>query len=189
MFSNRAKNDDARMERKKSERHQAGCPPLLFLSILLSVAHLFDLRQPKAERRVDPLQELVASHEVGAVRGRGHRVMMFFSSAVVVVDVVRGVEWKKEKCCRFWSSRRARELSAGEGGEKTAFVGRARRREKRGKRFGVKRTRDFSKEGTRGRARAKDTIMKVRKSRRALRESVFIFFPPLGLPRSHRRER
>ena len=55
MFSNRAKNDDARMERKKSERHQAGCPPLLFLSILLSVAHLFDLRQPKAERRVDPL--------------------------------------------------------------------------------------------------------------------------------------
>ena len=78
MFSNRAKNDDARMERKKSERHRAGCPPLLFLSILLSVSHLFDLRQPKAESRVDPLQELVASHEVGAVRGRGHRVMMFF---------------------------------------------------------------------------------------------------------------
>ena len=74
---------DLRGGKKREEvtEHRRSSRPSVLLSQLHNHSHLsylLDLRQAEAERRVDPREQLVAAHEVGAVGGGGHRVFVFF---------------------------------------------------------------------------------------------------------------
>ena len=158
---------DGKSEKRESERHLSSPPS----SSASSLSHLLDLRQAEAERRVDPREELVASHEVGAVRGRGHREMEFFSFVVVVCRRRRRRSRRMGKSAAVSALQSVLESSSpaseGERGDGVREP-QAQREKRSGKRAAEARTRTLGKKGGEGKSKSEENEEE--------REKFFFFF-------------